>query len=123
MLVHGFTTERYLREVTIPALERGAAKAGKTRRDLDVVLPRLRGDREADQAEMAKAATAVSARSPSTARPPPTGRSSSCTAGASSATELNTMSKRGEWEAMGELITDEMLDAFAVVGPLDDVAG
>ena len=31
MLVHGFTTERYLREVTLPALERGAAKAGKTR--------------------------------------------------------------------------------------------
>src|SRR3954471_8593351 len=30
MLVHGFTTERYLREVTLPALERGRAKAGKT---------------------------------------------------------------------------------------------
>ena len=27
-LVHGFTTERYLREVTLPALERGLAKAG-----------------------------------------------------------------------------------------------
>ena len=31
LLVHGFTTERYLREVTLPALERGAAKAGKSR--------------------------------------------------------------------------------------------
>ena len=30
LLVHGFTTERYLREVTLPALERGAAKAGRT---------------------------------------------------------------------------------------------
>ena len=29
-LVHGFSTERYLREVSLPALERGAAKAGKT---------------------------------------------------------------------------------------------
>src|SRR5687767_9256347 len=27
-LCHGFTTERYLREVTIPALERGLAKSG-----------------------------------------------------------------------------------------------
>src|SRR6202167_3793376 len=27
MLVHGFTTERYLREVTLPALDRGLAKA------------------------------------------------------------------------------------------------
>ena len=29
LLVHAFTTERYLREVSLPALERGAAKAGK----------------------------------------------------------------------------------------------
>jgi hypothetical protein len=36
--------------------------------------------------------------------------------------ELNAMSKRGEWEAMGELITDEILDAFAVVAAPDDVA-
>ncbi len=38
-LVHGFTTERYLREVSLPALERGAAKAGKTRADLTVSYP------------------------------------------------------------------------------------
>ena len=45
LLVHGFTTERYLREVSLPALERGAAKAGKTRADLDGVVPGLRGHR------------------------------------------------------------------------------
>src|SRR5271155_646826 len=38
-LVHGFTTERSLREVSLPALERGAAKAGKTRADLTVSYP------------------------------------------------------------------------------------
>ena len=31
LLVHSFTTERYLREVTLPALERGLAKAGRSR--------------------------------------------------------------------------------------------
>ena len=36
--------------------------------------------------------------------------------------ELNAMSKRGEWVEMGELITDEMLDAFAVVAEPDEVA-
>ena len=35
--------------------------------------------------------------------------------------ELNTLSKRGEWVKMGELIDDEVLDAFAVVAPLDEV--
>ena len=36
--------------------------------------------------------------------------------------ELNTLSKRGEWEKMGELIDDDILNAFAVVAPLDQVA-
>jgi hypothetical protein len=36
--------------------------------------------------------------------------------------ELNTLSKRGEWEQMGELIDDDVLHAFAVVCPLDQVA-
>jgi alkanesulfonate monooxygenase SsuD/methylene tetrahydromethanopterin reductase-like flavin-dependent oxidoreductase (luciferase family) len=37
-------------------------------------------------------------------------------------TELNTLSKRGQWEAMADLIDDEMLSTFAVVGGIDDVA-
>jgi hypothetical protein len=37
-------------------------------------------------------------------------------------TELNTLSKRGEWVKMGELIDDDVLDAFAVVCPIDEVA-
>ena len=44
-LVHGFTTERYLREVSIPALERGAAKVGKTRARSRGVVSGLRGHR------------------------------------------------------------------------------
>ena len=38
-LCHGFTTERYLREVTLPALERGAAKAGRTLADIEISGP------------------------------------------------------------------------------------
>ena len=30
--------------------------------------------------------------------------------------ELNTMSKQGRWQDMGTLITDEILNEFAVVG-------
>ena len=37
-------------------------------------------------------------------------------------TELNTLSKRGEWVEMGTLIDDDMLEAFAVICPLDEVA-
>ena len=36
--------------------------------------------------------------------------------------ELNRLSKQGEWDAMGWLIDDDMLGAFAVVGPVDEIA-
>jgi hypothetical protein len=32
------------------------------------------------------------------------------------------MSKEGQWDAMGSLIDDEILNEFAVVAPLSDVA-
>ena len=36
--------------------------------------------------------------------------------------ELNTLSKQGAWEAMGNLIDDEVLNTFAVVGTPEEVA-
>ena len=36
--------------------------------------------------------------------------------------ELNQLSKRGDWVRMGDLISDEVLETFAVVAPPDDVA-
>jgi probable F420-dependent oxidoreductase len=120
LLAHGFTTERYLREVTVPALERGAAKAGKTRADLVVNYPGfvVTGASDADMETAAKAVRQQIAFYGSTPAYRPVlelhgwGDLSS---------ELNTLSKRGEWVAMGDLITEEMLDAFAVVAPLEDV--
>ena len=60
LLAHGFTTERYLREVSLPALERGAAKAGKTRADLTVSYPGfvVTGTTEADMQEATRAVKA-----------------------------------------------------------------
>ena len=45
MLVHGFTTEHYLREVTLPAVERGLAAFGSQPRRLRPVVSRHGGDR------------------------------------------------------------------------------
>jgi hypothetical protein len=36
--------------------------------------------------------------------------------------DLNRMSKEGRWGEMGDLIDDEILQEFAVVAPLDQVA-
>ncbi len=120
LLVHGFTTERYLREVSLPALERGAAKAGKTRADLTVSYPGfvVTGATEADMEEAARAVKAQIAFYGST----PAYRGVLELHGWGDLhPELNTLSKRGEWVKMGELIDDDVLDAFAVVAPLDEV--
>ena len=39
MILHAFTTERYVREVTLPALERGFARGGRARADFAVSGP------------------------------------------------------------------------------------
>jgi probable F420-dependent oxidoreductase len=38
-VAHGFTTERYLREVTVPAIERGLAKSGRSRASFELCCP------------------------------------------------------------------------------------
>ncbi len=120
-LVHGFTTERYLREVSLPALERGAAKAGKTRADLTVSYPGfvVTGP---DEASTEAAAAAVRQQIAFYASTPAYRPVLELDGWGDLQSELNTLSKRGEWVKMGELITDEVLDAFAVVCPLDRVA-
>ena len=39
IIIHGFTTERYVREVTMPAVERGLQKAGRDRATFEVSGP------------------------------------------------------------------------------------
>ncbi len=120
-LVHGFTTERYLREVSLPSLERGAAKAGKSRADLTVSYPGFvvtGSDEESTEA----AATAVRQQIAFYGSTPAYRPVLELHGWGDLQPELNTLSKRGEWVKMGELITDEVLEAFAVVCPLDRVA-
>jgi probable F420-dependent oxidoreductase len=120
-LVHGFTTERYLREVSLPALERGAVKGGKTRADLTVSYPGfvVTGT---DDASTEAAATAVRQQIAFYGSTPAYRPVLELHGWGGLQSELNTLSKRGEWVKMGELIDDDVLNAFAVVCPLDKVA-
>ncbi len=120
-LVHGFSTERYLREVSLPALERGAAKAGKTRDDLTVSYPGFvvtGTDDESFQAAYKAVREQIAFYGSTPAYRPVL----ELHGWGDLQTELNTLSKRGEWVKMGELIGDDVVDAFAVVCPIDQVA-
>jgi probable F420-dependent oxidoreductase len=121
MLCHGFTTERYLREVTVPALDRGLAKSGRGRDALELSLPAfiVTGTNEDEMAESAKGVRQQIAFYGST----PSYRPVLELHGWGGMQEqLNALSKQGEWVRMGEMIDDEMLHTFAVVGAPDAIA-
>ncbi|MHB8680535.1 MAG: LLM class F420-dependent oxidoreductase [Acidimicrobiales bacterium] len=120
MLVHGFTTERYLREVTVPALERGLAKSGRSLQGFELSYPAMivTGD---DEETMKSAMAAVKAQLAFYGSTPAYAPVLELHGWGELHTELNRLSKRGEWAAMGELIPDEVVHAFAVVGTLEEV--
>jgi probable F420-dependent oxidoreductase len=122
MLAHGFTTERYLREVTVPALERGLSAAGRARSEIQISYPGMVVT-GADEAGFEKAAKAVKAQLAFYGSTPAYRPVLDLHGWGDLQPELNTLSKRGAWDQMADLIDDEMLNTFAVVGELDDIAG
>ena len=120
-LCHGFTTEKYLREVTIPALERGRAKAGKTMDGFQIVGPSFVVTGTND-AEMAAAAAGTRQQIAFYGSTPAYRAVLDVHGWGGLQEELNGLSKQGEWVRMGELIDDEILNTFAVVGPPEAIA-
>ena len=123
MLVHPFTTERYLREVTIPAIERGMAKAGRSRddRSFELSLPAfvVTGANEGER----EAATGLVKSQVSFYGSTPAYRGVLELHGwGDLQTELNGLSKQGQWGEMANRIDDEILAAFSVDAELDQVA-
>jgi probable F420-dependent oxidoreductase len=122
LLAHGFTTERYMREVTMPALERGLARAGRTRAEIEVSYPAMIVT-GTDDTEMQRAAAAVKAQLAFYGSTPAYLPVLELHGWGELHLELNRLSKRGEWAAMAELIGDDVVEAFAVVAAPDDVPG
>jgi len=120
--VHGFTTERYLREVTLPALRRGRTLAGKENLggfEISGLPFIVTGAND----EQLKAADVAVRRQIAFYGSTPAYRAVLELHGWGDLNaELNAMSKRGEWESMGRRITDEMLHEFAIVAPREQVA-
>jgi probable F420-dependent oxidoreductase len=121
IIVHAFTTEKYMREVTLPALERGFAKSGRKREDFEISYPSfvVTGATEEAMTQAAAATRKQIAFYGSTPAYKPVLES----IGAGDLQgELNTMSKQGRWDAMGELITDDILKEFAVISEPNGIA-
>jgi probable F420-dependent oxidoreductase len=120
ILLHGFTTERYVREVTMPVVEEALGAAGRNRDSFSVkYAPFVVTGRDED--EMAASATIAKERIAFYASTPAYRGVLEVHGWGELQTELNQLSKQGEWTKMGTLIDEEILDAFAVVAPIDQL--
>jgi probable F420-dependent oxidoreductase len=121
LIAHAFTTKRYFDEVTIPALQRGMAKSGRSRADFQVMAPVfvVTGSVEA---EIAKAAAATRKQIAFYASTPAYRKVLELHGWGDLQTELHRLSLEGQWDAMATLIDDEILSTFAVVAPVDELA-
>ena len=120
VILHGFTTERYVREVTMPALERGFAKSGRSRADFEVCGP-LFVVTGTDDEELEQARVGTKQQIAFYGSTPAYRGVLELHGWGDLQGELNTRSKRGEWTEMGELITDDILEAFAVTAAPEDI--
>ena len=121
LLAHGFTTERYLREVTLPALERGMARGGRRREDFQISYPGFVVTGDSDE-QRAAAAAGVRQQIAFYGSTPAYRPVLELHGWGELQDELNRLSKQGEWTKMGEMIDDEVLATFAVVAPPEEVA-
>ncbi|MBV1883133.1 MAG: TIGR03617 family F420-dependent LLM class oxidoreductase [Pseudomonadales bacterium] len=121
VILHAFTTEKYIREVSLPAIESGLAKSGRSRKDFQISYPAfvVTGRSEEEFVKNKKATCKQLAFYGST---PAYQRVLAIHGWGELQPELNRMSKEGKWDQMGALITDEILEAFAVVGEPEAVA-
>jgi len=120
LLVHPFNSRRFMSDALLPALDRGLARGDRKRSDYEVACQVLLvvGDSAAERRESATPIRQQLAFYGSTPAYRPVLEAHGW---GELQDELHALSKRGGWIEMGERITDEMLETFAVCGSLDEL--
>ena len=117
--VHPFHSPRYLREVTLPAMQKGAEAEWRTLEDVEITSTvfAVTGRDEAEMAEMRRGIKQQMAFYAST---PAYAGMLECH-GWDFGPTLTAMSKRGEWSEMADVIPDEAVSEVAVEAPLEEL--
>jgi probable F420-dependent oxidoreductase len=121
MIVHPFSTRAYIEQVTLPAIDAGLAKAGRSRDDFEISYSNMVVTGR-DEAEFANAKKAICERIAFYGSTPAYRGVLESIGVGELQSELNAMSKQGRWQEMGTLITDDILKEFAVVGEPSEIA-
>jgi probable F420-dependent oxidoreductase len=120
IILHGFTTERYVREVTLPAVDAGLASAGRSRDDFTIVCPTfiVTGADEAQHAaSLAMAKSQIGFYGSTPAYRPVL----DVHGWGDLQTDLHMATKEGRWDDLSAAIPDEVVQAFAVVCDPEDL--
>lgn len=122
LIIHPFSNEKYIREVTLPAVERGLAKSGRSREDFQIsYTPFIISGKDEQTFEKTKAE--VKGRVSFYGSTPAYKNVLGVHGWGEMQIELNKMSKQGQWKEMAELVTDDMLKVFGVMGEPKDIVG
>jgi probable F420-dependent oxidoreductase len=119
--VHPFHSVKYLREAVIPNIERGLAKTGRSRKDIQLAASQfVITGRNQDEIEAAKPLVRQQIAFYASTRTyigmlEAHGWGDVCY-------RLNEKAAAGDWGGMAEEITDEMLEVYTVIGTHDEIA-
>jgi probable F420-dependent oxidoreductase len=119
--VHPFNSPKYLREVVHPAVEEGLRRSGRSRADFTFATSSfvVVGDTPAERERQARMVKQQIAFYGSTRTYQPV---LACHGWEEVTTRLHRKSVEGDWSGMADLITDEMLDTYAVTATYDNLA-
>jgi probable F420-dependent oxidoreductase len=114
VIAHGFTTAQYLRDVTLPAVQRGLEKSGRKREEFDVSLPvMVVTGVNAEAFEQSK--NAIRSQLGFYASTPAYRPVLELHGWGDVQTSANQLTREGRWQDLAALITDEILHTFALV--------
>ena len=117
---HPFTSAKYLREFLVPRVEEGLKKSGRARKDFTITTtPFVIVGRNKD--EIARATDGVRQQISFYASTRTYQVILETHGWADVAPKLNEMAAKGDWANMPKLITDEMLDVYAVTGTFENI--
>ena len=120
LLAHGFTTEQYMREVTVPQITEGLEVSGRERSKFTLSYPGLVAT-GTDEKSFEAACAGVRGQISFYGSTPAYRGVLDMHGWGDLHEELHRLSVRGEWKTMAGLIDDDVLNTFAVVGEPDKV--
>lgn len=121
LIVHPFTTARSFAERTLPALDEGRQRAGRSSGDVEVLWV-LNVVTWSDEAGRRAALDSIKGQLSFYGSTPAYAPTLEVHGHAALHRELNALSKQGRWAEMADRFPDELVDELAVVGPRDEIA-